>query len=332
MNAAQAGVRTDPLARPDRSPAVPAGAALLDAAAGEPRRGHPVRVMGGLLEAVQSAARHLAPAGRALLGAGSVAVGAAAAGLLARSVDRALRALPGPLSTAARAGWLKPSFSVRELLQAGARVRRSLEHGELDEARRRLGRDLVSRSTEDLTPEQVASGAVESLAEGLCDSVVAPLFWWRTSGTGGAWAYRFVNTADAMLGYRTPELLELGALAARADDAAGWVPARLSALLIALAAPAGRGDPTRALRSAIRDAGRTKSPNAGWPMAALAGAIDVRLDKPGAYRLHPEGAPPGAAAIARTERVVGAASALAVAATAASTLVASLTRPDGTDR
>lgn len=314
------------------SPAVPALAALLDVVAGEPARGHPVRAMGGLLEAVRSAAGDLGPAGRVLLGAGSVAVGAAATGLLARSVNRGLRALSGPLSAAARAVWLKPSFSIRELVRAGARVRRSLERGHLEEARRRLGRDLVSRPTEDLTAEQVASGAVESLAEGLCDSVVAPLLWWRASGTGGAWAYRFVNTADAMLGYRTPELRELGAFAARADDTASWVPARLSALLVALATPAAGGHPLRALETAVRDSGRTESPNAGWPMAAVAGAIDVRLDKPGAYRLRPEGAPPGPAAIARSERVVGTASALAVATTAASTLVPPPTRVDGTAR
>lgn len=314
--------------RPGSSPAVPAAAALLDAIVGEPRRGHPVRAMGRMLKAVRDGARELGPAGRGLLGAAAVAAGTTAAGLLAAAADRRLRRLPGVLSLAARAVWLKPAFSVRELLRAGTDVRRALRRGELDEARRLLGRDLVSRSTEDLSPGLVASGAVESLAEGLCDSVVAPLFWCRIGGAGGAWSYRFVNTADAMLGYRTDELRELGAFAARADDAAGWVPARVSALLLALAAPVGGGDPVRAARTALRDAGRTDSPNAGWPMAAAAGGLGVRLEKPGSYRLHAAGVEPDADTIGRTVRVVGAASGLAVAATVASSVASRGSAPD----
>lgn len=313
--------------RSGASPAVPALAALLDVVAGEPARGHPVRAMGELLGAVRAGARELSPGGRGLLGAASVAGGAAVAGLLSAAADRRLRRLPGPLALSARAACLKPAFSVRALLRAGADVRQALREGELEEARRLLGRDLVSRSTEGLSAEQVASGAVESLAEGLCDSVVAPLFWWRFAGSGGAWSYRFVNTADAMLGYRTEELRELGAFAARADDAAGWIPARLSALLLALAAPAAGGDPVRAAAAALRDAGRTESPNAGWPMAAAAGALGVRLEKPGAYSLHAGGVPPDPEAIGRAVRLVGVASGLAVASAAAAGLAS---RPAGT--
>jgi adenosylcobinamide-phosphate synthase len=178
----------------------------------------------------------------------------------------------------------------------------------------------------------VAGAAIESLAENLSDGFVAPALYHALGGSGAAYAYRLVNTADAMLGYRTPELEWFGKAAARADDALNLVPARVTALLVTLAAVAGAGSARRALRVAGRDAWRTASPNAGWPMAAMAGALGVRLDKrretpstrraarPGIgdylYVLNPTGRVPAVDDVRRARRVVAAAAALGAAACA----------------
>ncbi len=260
-------------------------------------------------------------AGAATLGAGALAAGAA--GLLA---ERALARVPDArLRTALGGLLLKPAFAVRALLAAGGAVERALGRGDLPEARRLLAWHLVSRDTAHLTASEVAGAAIESLAENLGDGVVAPLLAHAAGGLALAYAHRFVNTADAMLGYRTPELEWFGKAAARADDALNLAPARLAALLVALAAPAGGGSTRRALGAARADARRTPSPNAGWPMAAMAGALGVRLDKRGAaadgagrlYVLHAAGRAPVAGDLARARRVVGAAVALAAAAAVA---------------
>ena len=151
---------------------------------------------------------------------------------------------------------------------------------------------LVSRDTSTLSASEVRESAIESLAENLNDSVVAPIFWFVLFGLPGAAVYRFANTADAMWGYhglRDGVNWEwAGKWAARADDALSWVPARLTALL--LAGVAG-GIHLKVLR---REARKTPSPNSGWPMAAMALALNIRLRKPGTYTLHAAGKLPSA--------------------------------------
>jgi adenosylcobinamide-phosphate synthase len=282
-------------------------ALLLDLALGEPPTAlHPTVWMGRWIGAARKRRRSRAPFSSLLEGAAWVAAGAAASAGAAWAAERLL---PG----AARGALLKPALSLRALLSAGAEVERALAAGAegLPEARRLLGWHLVSRDTSALSAGEVAGAAIESLAENLSDGLVAPLLAHRAGGLPAAYLYRFVNTADAMLGYRTPELEWFGKAAARADDALNWVPARLAALLLALAAPAGGGSPIAALRVAARDAGRTASPNAGWPMAAVAGALGVCLTKRGVYALHPEGRPPGVRDLRRALRIVGAAGLLA---------------------
>ncbi len=156
--------------------------------------------------------------------------------------------------------------------------------------RKRL-RWLVSRDVAALSEAQVRESAIETLAENLNDSVVAPLFWFVLLGLPGAALFRFANTADAMWGY--PGLYPndgqganwawAGKWAARVDDVLGWLPARITALLLAVAAG---GLSLARLRT---EAARTPSPNSGWPMAAMALALDVRLGKPGGYVLHAAG-------------------------------------------
>ena len=147
---------------------------------------------------------------------------------------------------------------------------------------------LVSRDVSQLGPHQVRESAIESLAENLNDSVVAPLFWFAVAGLPGAALYRFANTADAMWGYPgwrggsagRHYWAWAGKWAARADDVLSWCPARLTALLLAW--------PGRLRWHGVRsEAVKTPSPNSGWPMAAMALRLGVRLGKPGAYVLNP---------------------------------------------
>jgi adenosylcobinamide-phosphate synthase len=288
----------------------PAAAVAADAAFGEPPAWlHPTVAMGRLLAGARR--RQAVAAGGAAhafaWGVSTVAAGALAAWAAGRLVERAAGRARDPLGVALTGLALKPALSVRALLSAAGEVERALRASDLAGARRLLAWHLVSRDTVDLSPAEVAGAAVESVAENFNDAVVAPILAFRVGGLGLAYAHRFVNTADAMLGYRTPELEWFGKTAARADDVLGLAPARLSALLIAAAA----------LHVAARDAGRTASPNAGWPMAAMAGALGVRLTKRAAYTLNPRGREPGWRDLARSRRVVAAAAALAVGAAAA---------------
>lgn len=169
----------------------------------------------------------------------------------------------------------------REVLAVEAALGESLEVG-----RARLAW-LVSRDVRQLDAAAVRESAIESLAENLSDSVVAPLFWFVLLGLPGAALYRFANTADAMWGYpgmRGGRYWQwAGKWAARADDALSWLPARLTALLLWLAARGVRWSALRALARA------TPSPNGGWPMGAMALALGVRLSKPGVYVLNAAG-------------------------------------------
>jgi adenosylcobinamide-phosphate synthase len=178
----------------------------------------------------------------------------------------------------------------------------------------------VSRETADLDRGAVASAAVESLAENLTDGFVAPVCFYvlgaLVGGVGAglafAWAYRAVNTADAMIGYRRDELEYLGRATARADDLLNYLPARLAAWALVAGAWLARQSAAGAARAWRRDGGRTESPNAGQTMAAMAGALGVSLEKAGHYRLG-EGPPPDPEAIDRAMRVERWAAALCLA-------------------
>jgi adenosylcobinamide-phosphate synthase len=137
-----------------------------------------------------------------------------------------------------------------------------------------------------LSSEEIAAAAVESLAENSSDSVIAPLFWWNVAGPTAAAVYRAINTADAMVGYHGRYEL-LGRASARLDDAVNLIPARLTGLALCVASMR-----RRSLRTMLREHGRTESPNAGWPMSAMAGALRRRLTKPGHYVLAAQAPPP----------------------------------------
>ena len=221
--------------------------------------------------------------------------------------------LPWPLDLVAQAWLLKCSFSIRGLVTAVWRVRDGLEARDLEAARAAVGRDLVSRPVDDLDEAATASAAVESLAENLTDSWVAPLCFYLVAGVPGAWAYRAVNTADAMIGYREGTLEQLGGASARLDDLLNPVPSRLAALAVVAGARIGGESGPRAWAVWRRDGGVTSSPNAGQTMAAMAGALGVTLEKRGHYRLG-DGPPPDVAVLDRAVGVFSAAAAVTLAA------------------
>jgi adenosylcobinamide-phosphate synthase len=178
---------------------------------------------------------------------------------------------------------LKSSFSLRGLYRAAMKVRGLLVADRLDEARFEV-RSLVGRDTARLDGRQIVSATVESVAENACDSFFAPLFFFLLLGVPGAVGYRVVNTLDNMIGHRG-RYEYTGKFAARLDDVANFVPARITALGIVLAGWLNRKNGGGAWHTMLRDARNTSSPNAGWTMSAMAGALGVPLEKVGHYRV-----------------------------------------------
>jgi len=272
-----------------------------------PARWHPVVWMGGYLGWVGQRTAPLANVAgnqqRWMFWRGALAwgAGALAVWLLSWAAVWLLDAAPGWLQTLVLGLLLKPMLAWRMLRDEVKAVEDALNET-LAAGRERLAW-LVSRDVTVLDATQVRESAIESLAENLNDSVVAPLFWFAIAGLPGAALYRFANTADAMWGYRGAregrDWTWAGKWAARADDVLSWPSARLTAGLLALVCGACRW---RELRTQAR---QTPSPNSGWPMAAMALALDVRLSKPGVYQLNPAGRSPQAADLARALQLAG---------------------------
>ena len=272
-----------------------------------PARAHPVVWMGHYLGWI---GRRLAPdaaqaahAGRLrpfVAGALAWSAGAVGVALAALAVDAAVRWLPAWLAWGLLGLALKPLLAWRMLRDEVLAVDAALPLS-LDAGRARLAR-LVSRDVSALTEAEVRESAIESLAENLNDSVVAPLFWFVLLGLPGAAVYRFANTADAMWGYRGErggrDWTWAGKWAARTDDVLSWLPARLTAVLMALAC-------ARWPRGLRREARTTPSPNSGWPMAAMALLLGVRLGKPGVYVLNGAGRRPVPRDTDRAARLAG---------------------------
>jgi len=262
-------------------------ALLVDRALGEPPRwAHPVVGMGRYLGLFKLT--RLPPAVGFVAGALAWLAGAAAVALIALWLHGLVLIHLQPWASVWRLTsaalllglLLKPLLAWRMLADEAMAVEAALSES-LEAGRERLSR-LVSRNTSALTETEVREAAIETLAENLNDSVIAPLFWFAIAGLPGAAVYRFANTADAMWGYRDAREW-CGKFAARADDLLSWLPARLTAL--ALMPPS--------LPALLREARRTPSPNSGWPMAAMALRLGLRLGKAGVYRLNEAGGAPG---------------------------------------
>ncbi|WP_420821281.1 adenosylcobinamide-phosphate synthase CbiB [Pseudooceanicola onchidii] len=246
-------------------------ALLLDAAFGEPRwlwsrLTHPAVLIGNAIGWADRRFNH--GAARRLKGVlltGALVLGGVALG----GVIEALGALPTVLVAAVLLAQRSLADHVRAVARA---LRLSTTEG------RRSVAMIVGRDTTQMEPPAIARAAIESGAENLSDGVIAPAFWFLIAGLPGMLAYKAVNTADSMIGYRTPRHEAFGWAAARLDDLLNLVPARLTALLLVLAS--GRGTDWRALRA---DARLHRSPNAGWPEAAMARALGIALSGPRSY-------------------------------------------------
>ena len=185
-------------------------------------------------------------------------------------------------------GWLLEALlatsllAQKELGRAVAAVATALDHS-LEAGRRQVSQ-IVGRDPETLDAAGVSRAAVESLAESASDGIVAPLFWLLLGGLPGIALYKAINTADSMVGHRSERYRDFGWASARLDDFVNWIPARLTALLFAGAAFwVKEADPEKAWSTALRDASKHKSPNAGWPEAAMAGALGFSLGGPRQY-------------------------------------------------
>jgi adenosylcobinamide-phosphate synthase len=177
---------------------------------------------------------------------------------------------------------MSTALAWRGLHQHVQAVAAALDH-DLAAGRRAVAR-IVGRDPDSLDRHAVARAAIESTAESFADGVIAPLLWGLVLGLPGMLVYKTINTADSMIGHRTPRFLHFGRFAARLDDGANWLPARLAALLLLLAAFLTPGTtPAAGWHALQRDARHHRSPNAGWPEAAMAGALDLRLAGPRRY-------------------------------------------------
>lgn len=263
-------------------------ALLIEVIIGYPDRlgrsiGHPVAWMGGLIGALDRRWNRDG-AGRALrrrAGVAALLVFVGAAVVPAAILQHGLLLLPfGIIPVALVASAL---IAQRSLHAHVARVADALDHAGLPGGRAAVAH-IVGRDTAALDEAGVARAAIESLAENFSDGVVAPVLWMAVAGLPGAAAYKAVNTADSMIGFRTPRHLAFGWATARLDDLVNLPAARLSALLIVVAAATMEGaSAAESWRAVLRDAPRHRSPNAGYPEAAMAGALGLALAGPRHY-------------------------------------------------
>ncbi len=263
-------------------------AMALDGAIGDPawlyrRVPHPVALLGRLVHWLDRMANRdtMAASTRRLAGTASLAVAVAASAGAGWTIHRALAGFDF--------GWTVESLVMsafiaqRGLYRHVAAVADGLDRG-LAQGRAAVAL-IVGRDPDSLDEAAVGRAALESLAENYSDGVVAPAFWALVGGLPALLAYKAINTADSMIGHRTPRHAEFGWAAARLDDWANLVPARLSGLLLAAAAlPMPGADALGALKAMRRDARRHRSPNAGWQEAALAGALGLALAGPRRYQ------------------------------------------------
>jgi adenosylcobinamide-phosphate synthase len=291
-------------------PPVPASAtglalgALADLLLGDPRRGHPVAGFGTAAAARERGVwRDCRAAGAGY--AAALTGAAVGAGLV---LDRLTRDRPLARTAAtALATWTV--LGGTSLARAATALQRHLDDGDLPAARAALPA-LAGRDPRDLDAAELARATVESVAENTSDAAVAPLFWGAVAGLPGLLGYRAVNTLDAMVGHRSPRYERFGWAAARADDVANWLPARLTAALTVACAPLAGGSAAGALRAWRRDGAAHPSPNAGRCEAALAGALGLRLGGRNVYagrvEVRPglgDGRRPAAADIGRAVRL-----------------------------
>jgi len=183
---------------------------------------------------------------------------------------------------------LKSTFAVRSMWEHSTPIAKTLNNGNLPYARKLVSR-IVSRNTEKLDREHLISATVESVAESIVDGFTSPLFYFSIFGVVGAFVYRVVNTLDSMVGYKSERYIRFGWFSAKLDSLANFIPARITAYLMVVAAWISGLNWKNALKVLRRDRFKTESINAGWPMSVVAGALNVQLEKLGVYILGEKG-------------------------------------------
>jgi adenosylcobinamide-phosphate synthase len=276
---------------------------LADALLADPRRGHPVAGFGWCATGLEGLTYR---DGRA---AGVVHTAVLVGGITGAAALTQHRVRHGWVRAALTAAATWVALGGTTLARTGSEMADLLEAGDLDAARALLP-SLCGRDPSVLDSQGLARAACESVAENTSDAQVAPLFWVALAGVPGVLAYRAVNTLDAMIGNFSARYARFGWAAARLDDLANYVPARLTGALVLVCAPLTGGSPVRAARAWRRDAARHPSPNAGIPEATFAGALGVQLGGPTQYRYQLEirpalgdGPAPGIADLRRAVRL-----------------------------
>lgn len=262
-------------------------ALIVDAIVGDPdwlwrRVAHPVVLLGGLISASDRLLNQAdrPPFRRRVFGISAIAALSAGLALVGYVIEALLREIPGgPLVIVGLAAALLAQHSLYVHVR---NVNAGFESGGLTGARHALSM-IVGRDVSQLNESGVSRAAIESCAENFSDGVVAPAFWFALFGLPGIVVYKFVNTADSMIGHRNERYEQFGFGAARLDDLLNLIPARLSGLLVALSAVAVGGSSGKALVVMRRDARAHRSPNAGWPESAMAGALGIALSGPRVY-------------------------------------------------
>ncbi|TMJ48562.1 MAG: cobalamin biosynthesis protein CobD [Alphaproteobacteria bacterium] len=250
------------------------------------RIGHPVGWIGALIARCDRAwNRHEFSLGRRrLLGLGTLLLLLFVSGLAGMIISLLAQDFLAWLASTLVCGALASTLLAQRSLDAHVRaVAEALEQKGIEAGRHAVSM-IVGRDTASLDEAGISRAAIESLAENFSDGVVAPLFWLLVAGLPGIFSYKAINTADSMIGHKSDSYLAFGWASARADDLVNLPASRLSALWLVLASTALSGlSPRRAIAAVWRDAGRHRSPNAGWPEAAMAGALGLRLAGPRVY-------------------------------------------------
>ncbi|MBM3132198.1 MAG: cobalamin biosynthesis protein [Chloroflexi bacterium] len=259
-------------------------ALALDLALGDPPTAiHPVGWMGKLISLFERCAPKNGPRAQFLYGAFMVIIGVGTVTAGGYFLMDYLHEMNRIACIIVGAVLLKSVFAITGLRRSAIRVKREIESRDIKGARSQMPA-LVSRDTETLSEPLLIAATTESVAENTSDSFVAPLFYYLILGVPGAIAYRMANTFDSMVGYHG-KYEYLGKFAARLDDVLNFIPARITGLAMVVAAFLGKRNAANAWRVMLRDRGKTESPNAGWPMSAAAGALEVELEKIGHYKL-----------------------------------------------
>ena len=261
-----------------------ATALVLDFTLGDPHFAwHPTRLLGRLVTLVEQSCRTLP-------------VGARTQGFVFLAICMALFLLPvalihlaashlGPIGAVANGVVIYFALGGTCLARDVGAVSDALSRGELDEARDKL-RLLVSRDVKDMGETEIASSAIETLSENFGDSTVATLLYGALGGPTLAWIHRISNTLDAMAGYRTEAYIDFGYASAKLDDILNFIPSRIAAVMVAMASTAAGGRPAATARVVMDHGNALESPNSGYPIAAFAGALGVRLCGPVSYFGH----------------------------------------------